>query len=83
MDVVDEQGYSHYHGSYSQADTMAQLLNDLDMKGYYVEKLDYRCILDSPYLVHVDLVVKYGGWMIHNIPENLPDILGIEKKEGD
>lgn len=82
VEVVNEQGYHHYHGSYSQADTMAELLNDLDMKGYYITKLDYRCILDSPYLVHVDLVVNYGAWTIHNIPEKLPDILGM-KKEGD
>ena len=59
-------------------DEMAMYLNELDMKGYFVNSWKFTCEADSCYLVRVELDVRFGNFLVSNIPELLPELLGDE-----
>lgn len=65
------------HALYDK-DEVAQILNDFDIKGYFISSWTFNCDFDSSYLVRVELEVRFGNFCIDNIAELMGRIIGEE-----
>ena len=62
-------------------DEMAQLLQEYDGRGYFIEKWSFQCMHGSNFLVNCEVSLRFGNFSICNIPEMLDQILGGEEEE--
>lgn len=76
--IVRDDGVLDWSTIYTR-DEMAELLQDLDMKGYFIEKWSFSCVYTSDYLLRVEVSIRSGNFHIHNIPEMMEKILGNEE----
>ena len=59
-------------------DQMAQLLQEYDGRGYFIDKWSFQCLHGSDFLVNCEVSLRFGNFCICNIPEMLDEILGRE-----
>lgn len=62
-------------------DEMAQLLQEYDSRGYFIDKWSLQCRHGSNFLVNCEVSLRFGNFSICNIPEMLDEILGTDQEE--
>ena len=62
-------------------DQMAQLLQEYDGRGYFIDKWSFQCLHGSDFLVNCEVSLRFGNFCICNIPEMLDQILGTDEEE--
>lgn len=62
-------------------DEMAQLLQEYDSRGYFIDKWSFQCLHGSNFLVNCEVSLRFGNFSICNIPEMLDEILGTNSEE--
>lgn len=71
---------THTEGVYDR-DKMAQLLQEYDGRGYFIDKWSLQCLHGSDFLVNCEVSLRFGNFCICNIPEMLDEILGTYQEE--
>lgn len=61
-------------------DQMAQLLQEYDGRGYFIDKWSFNCRWRDNALVNCDVTIRFGNFGICNIPEMLEEILGTDEE---
>lgn len=61
-------------------DEMAQLLQEYDGRGYFIDKWSLQCLHGSNFLVNCEVSLRFGNFGICNIPEMLDEILGTDEE---
>ena len=61
-------------------DEMAQLLQEYDARGYFIDKWSFHCRWDDNALVNCEVSLRFGNFGLCNIPEMLEQILGIDEE---